>query len=233
MTDATNPETWTVPVEAGASITALAYAAGPAGVDSPVLVLAHGAGADQRSPFMIESAQALSRRGVTTVTFNFLYKEQHRKLPDRRPVLESCYRAMVDAVSRHSSTAGRPVFIGGKSMGGRIATQIAAADPALPIAGLVALGYPLHPPGKPEQRRDAHLPDIRRPMLIVQGSRDAFGTPEEFGEVLACMNPRPTLHVIAGGDHSFKVARSSSTAQQVTFTTVIATVAEWIDAVCR
>jgi predicted alpha/beta-hydrolase family hydrolase len=226
-----NPETWTVPLQAGA-ITALAYvAAVPAHAASPVLILAHGAGADQRSPFMVQTAQALSDRGVTTVTFNFPYTEQRRKLPDRRPVLESCYRAMVDEAGRQSATVGRPVFIGGKSMGGRIATQIAAADAALPVAGLVALGYPLHPPGKPGQRRDAHLPDIHKPALIVQGSRDAFGTPAEFADVLARMTPAPTLHVIEGGDHSFKVARSGTAGQQAIFTGIIDVVAAWLGAI--
>jgi uncharacterized protein len=234
MPDTANPQPWTVPLEAGASITALAYVAA-ASADSlaPVLILAHGAGADQRSPFMVQSAQALCARGVTTVTFNFLYKEQRRKLPDRRPLLESTYRAIVDEAGRQSATAGRPLFIGGKSMGGRIATQIAAADPELPVAGLVALGYPLHPPGKPEQRRDEHLPAIHQPMLVIQGSRDAFGTPDEFAGIAARMTPPPMLHVIEGGDHSFKVARSGAARQQAIFTKLIATVAEWIATVTR
>ena len=92
----------------------------------------------------------------------------------------------------------------GLSMGGRMATHVAAADRDLPVAGLIMLGYPLHPPGQPQKRRDAHLPSVQRPMLIVQGSRDTFGTPEELGPVLEPLVPRATLHVIRGGDHSFK-----------------------------
>ena len=125
---------------------------------------------------MVEFAQALSALGLDVVTFNFLYTEQKRRIPDRAPVLEDCYRAVIDAVRARLDSATRALFIGGKSMGGRIATQVAAADPQLPIAGLVLLGYPLHPPGQPHKLRDAHLPLVGRPMLFVQGSRDAFGT---------------------------------------------------------
>jgi predicted alpha/beta-hydrolase family hydrolase len=228
MATSISPQPWTVALEAGASITALAYPSLATANGGPTLVLAHGAGADQRSAFMVQTAQALAVHGITVVTFNFPYKEQRRGLPDRRPVLESCYRAVVDAVSQNATTAGRPLFIGGKSMGGRIATQIAAADQRLPVAGLVALGYPLHPPGRPQQRRDEHLPAIGRPMLIVQGGRDAFGTPDEFGELLTRMNPVPLLHVVTGGDHSFKVSRASSAQQQLMFAVVIETVARWI-----
>lgn len=221
-------DTWTVPLEAGASITALAYRDAAAPPRPVTLILAHGAGADQRSPFMVQAAQALAARGITTVTFNFPYKEQRRSLPDKTPVLESCYRDVVSFVSRQPATAGRGLFIGGKSMGGRIATQVVAGSAALPVAGLVALGYPLHPPGKPQQRRDTHLPALRRPLLIVQGSRDTFGTPDEFSEVLARMQPAPLLHVIDGGDHSFKVPRSSGQTAQDVFTHVIDTVTGWI-----
>ena len=87
-------------------------------------------------------------------------------------------------------------------MGGRIATQVAAANEGLPISGLVLLGYPLHPPGRPDKRRDAHLSSVRRPMLFVQGSRDAFGTPEELSPILASLEPAVTVHVVEGGDHS-------------------------------
>src|SRR5262245_40422869 len=140
------------------------------------LILAHGAGADQRSRFMTAFADALSTRGIDVVTFNFLYTEQRRRAPDRRPQLVACYRSVISAAQAELPSAREYLFIGGKSMGGRAATHVAAEDRALPIRGLVLLGYPLHPPGRPDQRRDSHLPDVRRPMLFVQGSRDAFGT---------------------------------------------------------
>jgi predicted alpha/beta-hydrolase family hydrolase len=130
-------------------------------------------------------------------------------------------------------STGSVLFIGGKSMGGRIATQVAAADRELPIAGLVLLGYPLHPPGRPERRRDAHLPAVKRPMLIVQGERDTFGTPAELSPLLATLDPQPALHVVAGGDHSLKVSRRDSAAQAAIDDEVQRTIAKWIASVTK
>lgn len=173
------------------------------------LILAHGAGAGQAHPFMVGYARALSAGGLDVVTFNFGYMEQKRRVPDPAPVLEARYREVIDLVLREVPSAAKALFIGGKSMGGRMATHVAAADHALPsfasIRGLVLLGYPLHPPGRPDKRRDAHLPRLGRPALFVQGSRDTFGTPDELRPVLDTITPAPTLHVVEGGDHSFKV----------------------------
>jgi uncharacterized protein len=192
------------------------------------LMLAHGAGAGQHSAFIIGFARAIAALGVDVVTFNFLYTEQRRRLPDRAPLLEGCYRAAISAVREQVDSARRALFIGGKSMGGRIATQVAAADRDAPIAGLVLLGYPLHPPGRPEQRRDAHLPAVKRPMLFVQGERDTFGTPAELAPVLATLAPEPTLHIVAGGDHSLKLSRRDAAAQAAVYNTVQRTIVEWI-----
>src|SRR6266702_2864919 len=106
-------------------------------------------------------------------------------------VYESSAPATAALILGPAAGAKRALFIGGKSMGGRIATQVAAGDPGLPIAGLVLLGYPLHPPGRPAERRDKHLPAVGRPMLFVQGSRDAFGTPEELTPLVATLQPAP------------------------------------------
>lgn len=216
-----------MPVEGHGLTTALLY---PAAGDraGATLVLAHGAGAGQRSPFMIDTARALAARGLDLVTFNFLYTEQGRRAPDRPPVLEACWRAVIGAIA---GSTGNTLFIGGKSMGGRIATQVAASDADLPLAGLVLLGYPLHPPGRPDQRRDAHLPSINRPMLFVQGSRDTFGTPAELEPVLRALSPAPTLHVVDGGDHSFKLSRKNPSAQAEVYAGVQETIAAWIRAV--
>jgi len=119
------------------------------------------------------------------------------------------------------------LFIGGKSMGGRIATQVAAADPTLPIAGLVLLGYPLHPPGRPTERRDKHLPAVGRPMLFVQGSRDAFGTPAELAPIIETIGPSASIHVVAGADHSLKLSRKDPAAQAATYA-VQRTMVEWV-----
>jgi hypothetical protein len=168
------------------------------------LVLAHGAGGGQQSRFMVEAANAFAARRITTATFDFPYMAQGRSVPDKGPVLEAHWRNVIDAARRHPAFAGLPLFIGGKSMGGRIASQVAAQH-VDGITGLVYLGYPLHPPGRPEQRRDRHLPDIAEPMLFVQGTRDQFGTADEIRGLLPRLNPRATLFEVPDGDHSFKV----------------------------
>lgn len=168
------------------------------------LVLAHGAGAGQQSRFMVETAQALAARGITTATFDFPYMTTGRSVPDKAPVLEASWREAFAAARADDAFAALPIFIGGKSMGGRIASHVAAQGLA-DLAGLVFLGYPLHPPGRPEQRRDKHLPDIKEPMLFVQGTRDEFGTAAEIAALLPGLNPRARLFEVADGDHSFKV----------------------------
>jgi len=222
-----NPSELSIDVAAGAITTALVYPAGnhPLGA---TLILGHGAGAGQRSAFMVDFARALSALGLDVVTFNFLYTEQQRRIPDRGPQLESCYRAVIESVRHRIESAQRALFIGGKSMGGRIATQVAAADASLPLAGLVLLGYPLHPPGRPDQRRDKHLPAIRRPMLIVQGSRDTFGVPADFEPIISTLTPKPQLEVVAGGDHSFKTQRKDPAAQAAVYANIQSVIANWI-----
>jgi predicted alpha/beta-hydrolase family hydrolase len=223
-----NPSEMRVEVAAKTATSALVYTAGPA--SGATVILAHGAGAGQRSPFIVSFAQALAALGIDVVTFNFLYTEQRRRVPDRAPLLEACYRTVIEGARERVESARQVLFIGGKSMGGRIATQVAAADAGAPIVGLVLLGYPLHPPGQPERRRDAHLPAVKRPMLLVQGSRDPFGTPQELEPLLASLHPRPTLHVVEGGDHSFKRSRCDAQAQAAIYEDVQRTLAEWMAA---
>ena len=225
-----NPSEVRVPLPAGAATTALVYAAGAPAVGA-ALILGHGAGAGQQSPFMVDFARALSSLGLDLVTFNFPYTEQHRRIPDRGPVLEACYRSVIDAARAKIASAGQFLFIGGKSMGGRIATQVAAADPTRPLAGLVLLGYPLHPPGRPAERRDKHLPAIARPMLFVQGERDAFGTPSQLLPIVNSLQPAATLRIVDGGDHSFKLPRKDPAAQAGVFANVQQDIVKWIAAV--
>jgi predicted alpha/beta-hydrolase family hydrolase len=221
-----SPSKLTVPIDAGESVTALAYLA-----DRPraALILGHGAGAGQQSPFMTDFARAIAALGVDTVTFNFPYTEQRRRAPDRPPVLESCYRSAIETVRAVIPSGRQHLFIGGKSMGGRIATQVAAADPHRAIDGLVLLGYPLHPPGRPADRRDAHLSAIKRPMLFVQGARDGFGSADEMTPLVESLTPPGTLHLVAGGDHSFKISRGGD--QAAVYAEVQRTIVEWIDRV--
>jgi uncharacterized protein len=188
------------------------------------LVLAHGAGAGQMSQFMVQAARGFAARGVTTATFDFPYVTAGRKIPDRAPVLERAWCDAIDAA--RTGIPDLPLFIGGKSMGGRIASQVAAQGGKERVRGLVFLGYPLHPPGRPEQRRDAHLPAIKEPMLFVQGSKDAFGNAAEIRALLPTLQ-QATLHEIAGGDHSFKVPGGKAK-QEPIFSNILDTVVEWM-----
>src|SRR5438445_11236852 len=167
-----------VAVNESESVTALLYPAAKRDRAGLTIVLGHGAGADQMSAFMRIAAEGLAARGLDAMTFNFLYKEQGRSFPDPKARLESCYRAVINAALKHKKLKTNRLVIGGKSMGGRIASQVAAAE-ADRIAGLVFLGYPLHPPGKPDKLRAENLKVIHAPMLFVQGSSDVFGTESE------------------------------------------------------
>jgi predicted alpha/beta-hydrolase family hydrolase len=160
------------------------------------LVLAHGAGAGQTHRFMVAFADGLAARGIDVVTFDFLYVSAGRRAPDRNDKLEACWRAAL-ALGR-DAFAGRVPFVGGKSMGGRIASQLVAGG-ELGVAGLVLLGYPLHPPKQPQKLRAAHLAKLTVPTLVVQGRRDPFGTPEE----LRAHFPASAAIVAVAGGHSY------------------------------
>jgi uncharacterized protein len=191
------PQSTRIPITPSEHVTAIPYPPASRTDGQARIILTHGAGGNQASPFMVQFATALAARGIGTLTFNFLYSENGRRLPDRGDKLEACYRAVIRAVQDGTfdkSLGQGPLIIGGKSMGGRIASQVAAGGPgtgADAVAGLLFLGYPLHPPGRPEVPRTKHLPAIRAPMLFVQGSRDAFGTPEELRPVIRGSRRRP------------------------------------------
>jgi predicted alpha/beta-hydrolase family hydrolase len=175
---------------------------------------------------MVRFAKGMAARGVTTATFDFPYIVNGRSVPDKAPILEASWRDAVSKARQVSATL--PLFIGGKSMGGRMASHIASQGcPGL--AGVFFLGYPLHPPGAPEKRRDAHLPQIQERMLFVQGTRDPFGSSEEIAALLPSLQ-RATIHVVPDGDHSFKVhARSGLKPDQV-LDLIMDKVVEWMDA---
>ncbi|MEO8104388.1 MAG: alpha/beta family hydrolase [Betaproteobacteria bacterium] len=163
------------------------------------LLLAHGAGAGQSHPWMTRVVAAWAGARVRAKTFDFPYMAAGRSAPDRAPVLESHFASVW---KDQMSQAAGPLFAAGKSMGGRIASQVAARNGFDPEPdGLIFFGYPLHPPGKPNQRRDKHLPDVTVPMLFLHGTRDPFGSPDEL-EALVRTLPNATLHIIEGGDHS-------------------------------
>src|SRR5688572_3299992 len=216
-----------VKVTDAASVTALFYLAAKQSRAGVTIILGHGAGANQLSGFMRLFATGLAERGIDVVTFNFLYTEQGRKIPDPAPRLEGCYRAVIDAALNHKKLKGNRLVIGGKSMGGRIASQVAAQN-GEHIDGLVFLGYPLHPPGRPEKQRSEHLPKIKAPMLFVQGSRDAFGTKEEIAAIIKKLKLPATLYAVEGGDHSLKVPKSGGVPQDDVYYVVMEEITSWV-----
>jgi predicted alpha/beta-hydrolase family hydrolase len=193
----------------GQTTGALYRAADPRGV---TLVLAHGAGAPRTHPFMTTMAKRIAARGIDVATFNFLYAETGRKMPDRVEALEATWRAAIAAVRARSGLSTERLFIGGKSMGGRIATHIAAAKEGLVIGGVVLLGYPLHPPGKSTVKRDEIL-HVDLPMLIVQGTRDAFGSAADIAKFVAKL-PRARVVPVEGGDHSLVLPKAEGREQK-------------------
>lgn len=175
------------------------------------LVVGHGAGSGMDHPFMVGFTRAMNDAGIATLRFNFVYIENGRRAPDPSPFLEETWRAAFAVASDHAK--GEPVWAGGKSLGGRIASMVVADG--MPAAGLVFLGYPLHPPGKPERIRDEHLYRIEAPMLFLEGTRDPFATPELLHGVIAKLGDLATLVSIEGGDHSFNVRGAKRDAREV------------------
>ena len=182
---------------------------------SATVVVAHGAGAGMEHPFLRGFTSALNELGTATLRFNFPYREAGRKFPDRPPVAIATWRtAMAVAAERAAvhNDAG-PIWAAGKSFGGRMASM-AVAD-GMEAAGLVYLGYPLHPPGKPDKLRDEHLYGLTAPMLFLQGRRDTFATAEILAGVVSRIGNNAVLQWMEGGDHSFVVAGLKRTADEV------------------
>ncbi len=167
--------------------------------DAPLLVLAHGAGNDLRSALLVGVGEGLGAGSVACLRFNFPYREQGRKAPDGERLLRGAWTAAFE----RARGLGDPVWAGGKSLGGRIASMLVAEG--MPAAGLVFVGYPLHPPGRPERVRDAHLGDVAVPMLFLQGTADPFARWDLIEATVKGLGPRATLHAVEGGDHSFRV----------------------------
>jgi predicted alpha/beta-hydrolase family hydrolase len=222
------PERFRVEIAPSQDVTAIAYSAAAQDRAGITLILGHGAGANQTSSFVVTFATELAARGIGAVTFNFLYAEHGHRVPDPNSRLEACWRAVIGAV-RNRMPVGDKLAIGGKSMGGRIASQVAAAGLG-DLAGLVFLGYPLHPPGRPDRLRAAHLSQVRAPMLFVQGSRDPFGKPDELRPIIKGLEPSAELYVVEAGDHSFKVPKSLGVRQQDVYEAIQDRIETWLRA---
>lgn len=179
-----------------------------------------------RHSFMTYFAESFGGHGICAHRFNFLYTESGRKAPDRQAILEATFAAVVLHI--RSSLDPAVLMLGGKSMGGRIASHIVAAE--TPADGLIFLGYPLHPPGRPERLRSTHLSDIAVPMLFVEGTRDPFCPLETLDRVRTQLTAPTTVAVINDGDHSFKVRKSSGRSTEDAWDEAVAAVVGWIEA---
>lgn len=192
-----------------------------------VLVLAHGAGAGMRHPFLGDMARALGERRIATLRYQFPYMEAKRKRVDPPAVAAAAVRAAVDEARR--LLPGVPLFAGGKSFGGRMTSTAQAAEPLPEVRGLVFLGFPLHAPGRPGTSRADHLDAVTIPMLFLQGTRDDFAPLEELRPVLRRLGPRATLHAAEGGDHSFRVPKRSRRGGAAVLDELADALVRWID----
>ena len=177
------------------------------------VIIAHGAGKDMNHPLLVFFAEGLARFGFLSMRFNFPYKEKGKKAPDPQNKLERTWMSALAYFQKESDLSSDRIFAAGKSMGGRIASQL-VAEGRLPVGGLILLGYPLHPPGRKEKLRDAHLPDIEIPMLYFAGTRDSLCDLELLKSVLKRLKAPIHLEVIDGGDHSFHLPKSRGASEQ-------------------
>jgi predicted alpha/beta-hydrolase family hydrolase len=221
MTDAE----WKVDVD-GES-TRAAYEPATSDSERAVFVFAHGAGGNMSDRAMLGAARALRGVGFGVVRFNFLYKEKGSGRPDQMPKLMATTRAVVDRVRAELNPG--TLLIGGRSMGGRAASMLAADG--FDADGLLLLAYPLHPPGQPAKLRDAHLPNIRMPVLCFNGTRDQFCTPELMERVVKTVTAPWEMHWLDGADHSFHVLKSSGRNDAAVLAEVGEVSSAWLDRV--
>ncbi|MGC1176212.1 alpha/beta family hydrolase [Polaromonas sp.] len=194
------PSSLTIPLPSGDTTSGLLQA--PANAEA-CYVFAHGAGAGMHHAFMAAIAQGLAERGIATLRFNFPYMEGGSKRPDSPAVAHAAIRAAVAEASRQ--LPGVPLFAGGKSFGGRMTTQAQAAEPLPGVQGIVLVGFPLHPAGKPSTERAAHLASVKLPMLFLQGTRDGLADLDLITQTTAGLGKRATLHTVEAADHAFHV----------------------------
>ena len=218
-----NAVNWQVAV--GADTVSASYEPSTAGADSAVFVFAHGAGGNMSDRGMLASANALRNAGLGVVRFNFVYKEKKSGRPDAMPKLMDTVRAVIER-TRLELASPRPLVIGGRSMGGRAASMLAADG--FDADGLLLLAYPLHPAGQPEKLRDAHLPRITMPVLAFSGTRDALCTRDLMERALATVVAPWEMHWIDGADHSFHVLKSSGTTDVAVMADIGAMSGRWV-----
>jgi len=217
---------WRVAV--GREETSAVYEPASGGSDDGVtFVFAHGAGGNMNDRGVMQTANALRSRGLGVVRFNFLYKEKKSGRPDPMPRLQETFAAVVARARDELKPSA--LIIGGRSMGGRAGSMLAAEG--FECDGLLLLAYPLHPPGRPDRLRDAHLPAIKVPVICFNGTRDPFCTPSLMEEVLTRVTTDWEMHWVEGADHSFHVLKSSGRADGEVLESIADNAAAWVSKV--
>ncbi len=194
-----------------------------------VLIIAHGAGRDMNSTLLSHIHEGLAKHDILTVKFNFPYMEQGLKAPNTPHVLEETWQKMIDTVIQKTGVTRKQIFLSGISMGGRYATILASKEDL--YAGILLFGYPLHAPGRSNRPRFDHLKVIHEPMLFFQGTRDSLCKLDVFTPLLKTLSPPPTLHVIEGADHSFKLLKRLNRTDQSVYDEVVQVSSEWINGI--
>jgi len=190
-------------------------------------VLAHGAGAGMRHPFLESISQRLAEQGIATLRYQFPYMERRSRRPDPPAVAAATVRAAVAEAARIAPDL--PLVAGGKSFGGRMTSTAQAEEPLPGVRGLVFLGFPLHPPGRPDDKRAEHLAHVQVPMLFLQGTRDDFAALKLLQPLVKRLGERATLYLVEGGDHSFCVLTKSGRSEGEVMGEVVSTIVEWAD----
>jgi predicted alpha/beta-hydrolase family hydrolase len=188
-------------------------------------VLAHGAGAGMRHTFLESIAQRLAERGIASLRYQFPYMERRSSRPDSPAVAAATVRAAVAEAARVAP--GLPLVAGGKSFGGRMTSTAQAEEPLPGVRGLVFLGFPLHPPGRPDDKRAEHLSRVHVPMLFLQGSRDEFADLKLLRPLVARLGELATLHLVEDGDHSFKVPKRAGRTAEDVMTELAGAIGAW------
>jgi predicted alpha/beta-hydrolase family hydrolase len=198
-----------------------------AGPERTGVLMAHGAANDMHEPLLLHLAEGLSRAGCLALRFNFPYRTEGRQRPDSQRVLESAWLETVKWLRNQTEFPLDRLVAGGKSMGARVVSQLAGAG-RLEAEGFAFWGYPLHPPGRKHQLRDAHLDLIQKPLLFVTGTRDTFCDMALLKGVVRRLGRQATLEIVDGGDHSFRLPKSEASSQQDVYAHILARTLRWL-----
>ena len=196
------------------------------------MIIAHGAENDMKNSLIVAVTDSLAAAGYTTLRFNFPYKEKGKKSPDTEPTLIRTWQGAVTHLLNNERFSVDRVVAAGKSMGGRIASQMVAAD-QMAVEALIFLGYPLHAPGRTGKLRDSHLYGIKKRMLFFAGTRDSLCNMEKLREVLRRLPGQYDLEIVKGGDHSFKLPKSSSRSAESLHRQIVEKCLQWLDPIAK